>query len=61
MKHKTFAKILLPLIFLTFTLGCSTVKGWVGLGKDKTDDRPPEVLAEKGIKDLKKKNYDSSR
>jgi len=58
MKNKTFAKILLPLVFLTFTLGCSTVKGW--FGKKAPDDRPPEVLAEKGIKDLKKKNYDDA-
>ena len=58
MNRKTFAKILLPLVFLTFTTGCSTVKGW--FSKDKTDDRPPEVLAEKGIKDLKKKSYDDA-
>ena len=58
MKHKTFAKILLPLVFLAFTVGCSTVKGWFG-GKPKPD-QPPEVLAEQGIKNLKKKKYDDA-
>jgi len=58
MNRKTFAAILLPLVFFTFTMGCSTIKGW--FGKDKTDERPPEVLAAKGIKDLKKKNYDDA-
>ena len=40
MKHKTFAKILLPLVFLTFTLGCTTVKGWVGSAKIKLTKGP---------------------
>ena len=59
MKYKTFAKLLLPLVFLTFTFGCSTVKGWFG-NKNKNEGKPPEVLAEEGIKDLKKKNYDDA-
>jgi outer membrane protein assembly factor BamD len=54
MNRKTIVKLLLPLAFLAFTMGCSTIKGW--FGKDKTD-APPDVLAQKGIKDLKKKNY----
>jgi outer membrane protein assembly factor BamD len=58
MKQKTFVKILLPLVFLTFTFGCSTVKGW--FGKNKNEGKPPEVLAEQGLKDLKKKNYDDA-
>ncbi|MCX5889068.1 MAG: outer membrane protein assembly factor BamD [Deltaproteobacteria bacterium] len=58
MKQKTFVKILLPLVFLTFTFGCSTVKGW--FGKNKNEGKPPDVLAEQGLKDLKKKNYDDA-
>ncbi|MCK9377078.1 MAG: outer membrane protein assembly factor BamD [Syntrophobacterales bacterium] len=58
MNHKTFTKIFLPLVFLAFTLGCSTVSGW--FGKKKDTDKPPEVLAAEGIKDLKKKNYEDA-
>jgi outer membrane protein assembly factor BamD len=46
-------------LFLVFAFsGCSTVKGWFG-GKPKPD-QPPEVLAEQGIKNLKKKKYDDA-
>src|SRR5512139_2761540 len=58
MKHKTFAKLLLPLVVLMFTLGCSTVKGW--FGKKNNEGKPPDVLAEQGIQDLKKKKYDDA-
>lgn len=58
MKQKTIVKILLPLVFLTFTFGCSTVKGW--FNKKQNEGKPPEVLAEQGLKDLKKKNYDDA-
>ena len=58
MKPKTFVKIFLPLVFLTFVFGCSTVKGW--FSKNDNEGKPPEVLAEQGIKDLKKKNYDDA-
>lgn len=58
MKAKNFARIIVPVVFLTFTLGCSTVKGW--FGKKKTSDQPPDVLAEEGIKDLKKKKYEDA-
>jgi outer membrane protein assembly factor BamD len=34
--------------------GCSTVKGWFS---SKKPDLPPEVLAQEGIKDLKKRKY----
>jgi len=54
MRRKTLAKLLIPLVLLTFVLGCSTIKGWFGSEKP---DAPPDVLAQKGIKDLKKKNY----
>jgi len=57
MKQKTFIKLLLPIVLLTFTFGCSTVKGWFG---KKKKDAPPEVLAEEGIKNLKKKNYEDA-
>jgi outer membrane protein assembly factor BamD len=49
---------LLALVLVFAFSGCSTVKGW--FGKDKTDDRPPDVLAEEGIKNLKKKKYDDA-
>src|SRR4030042_2620866 len=58
MTKKAVIQVLLALVLLFAFSGCSTVKGW--FGKDKTDERPPEVLAESGIKDLKKKNYDEA-
>jgi len=58
MKQKTFVKILLPLVFLTFTIGCSSITGW--FGKNKNEGKPPEVLAEQGLTDLKKKKYDDA-
>ena len=58
MKRKTFARLLFPLILLTLIFGCSTVKGW--FGGTKKSDKPPDVLAQEGIKDLKKKNYDDA-
>ena len=54
MTRKIITKLLLLVVVLTFTFGCSTVKGWFG---KKKNDAPPDVLAEQGIKDLKKKNY----
>ena len=39
MNQKTIAKFLLPLVFLTFTCGCSTVKGWFGKKKNRTSPR----------------------
>ncbi len=59
MKSKTFAKLLMPVVLLSFILGCSTVKGWFGKDK-KNEGKPPDVLAEEGIKDLKKKKYDDA-
>ena len=56
MTPRTIAKCFLMLVMVAFISNCSTVKGWFGK-KDK-GDKPPEVLAEEGIKDLKKKNYD---
>lgn len=54
MTRKIIAKLLLLVVVLTFTFGCSTVKGWFA---KKKRDAPPDVLAEQGIKELKKKNY----
>ena len=54
MNRKIIAKLLLLVVVLTFTFGCSTFKGWFG---KKKKDAPPDVLAEEGIKELKKKNY----
>ncbi len=58
MQPKTCVKIFLPVVCLTFALGCSTVKGW--FSKNKNEGKPPDVLAEQGLKDLKKKNYDDA-
>ncbi len=57
MNRKIIAKLLLLVVVLTFTFGCSTVKGWFA---KKPKDAPPDVLAEEGIKDLKKKNYEDA-
>jgi outer membrane protein assembly factor BamD len=54
MNRKIIAKLLILVVFLTFTFGCSTVKGWFA---KKQKDQPPDVLAEQGLKELKKKNY----
>jgi len=54
---KAFARGVLALA-LVFTLsGCSTVKGWFGFGKKDTADQSPDVLAQKGIKDLRREKY----
>jgi outer membrane protein assembly factor BamD len=57
MNRKTFAKSLLLLACLSLTLGCATVKGWF---TNKKPDRPPDVMAEEGINDLKKKKYEDA-
>ena len=56
MNKKSLCKILLPLVLAAFTCSCSMISGWFGGGK-KDKDKAPEVLAQEGIKDLKKKNY----
>jgi outer membrane protein assembly factor BamD len=49
----------LLVFFLVFALsGCSTFKGW--FGKKNKPDRPPEELAQEGLKNLKKKKYDDA-
>jgi outer membrane protein assembly factor BamD len=59
MTPRTIAKCFLMLVMVAFISNCSTVKGWFGGNKDKSD-KPPDVLAEEGIKDLKKKKYDDA-
>ncbi len=58
MKTKTLAprvaKLLLPLLFLTFAFGCSTVKGWF---ESKKIDGTPDVVADRGLTDLQKKKF----
>jgi outer membrane protein assembly factor BamD len=58
MTKKTIIQGLLALALVFSFSGCSTVKGW--FGKGNKPDKPPEVLAQEGIKDLKKKNYDDA-
>lgn len=55
MTPRTIAKCFLMLVMFAFISNCSTVKGWFGK-KDK-EDKPPEVLAQEGIKELKKEKY----
>jgi len=57
MERKFWFKLLLTVALLTFTCGCSTIKGWFG---KKRPDAPPDVMAEQGIKHLKKKNYEDA-
>jgi outer membrane protein assembly factor BamD len=58
MTKKAVIQGLLALVLVFALSGCSTVKGW--FGKGEKPDRPPEVLAQEGIKDLRKKNYDDA-
>jgi outer membrane protein assembly factor BamD len=55
MPKKAVIRGLLALVLVFAFSGCSTVTGWFGK-KDK-GDKPPEVLAEEGIKELKKEKY----
>jgi outer membrane protein assembly factor BamD len=57
MRPQTLSKFLLPLLLAALLPGCGTIKGW--FGKEKKD-KPPEVLAQEGLKDLKKKKYDDA-
>jgi outer membrane protein assembly factor BamD len=55
MTGKTLGKVLLVLALAALTANCATVKGWFGGGKKP--DKPPDTMANEGIKQLKKKNY----
>jgi outer membrane protein assembly factor BamD len=61
MKSKTFtprvARLLLPLVLLSFAFGCSTVKGWFS---SKKPEGSPDVMASQGIQDLQKKKYEDA-
>jgi len=57
MTPKTIIKCLLMLVMVAFISNCGTVKGWFSKTKP---DKPPEVLAEEGIKNLKKRKYDDA-
>lgn len=57
MTKKTIANGLLTAVLVLGISGCSTVKGWFS---SKKPDRPPDVMAEEGIKDLRKKKYDNA-
>jgi outer membrane protein assembly factor BamD len=54
MTKKAIANGLLSLLLVLMISGCSTIKGWFSSTKP---DRPPDVLTQEGIKDLRKKNY----
>jgi outer membrane protein assembly factor BamD len=57
MTKKAIARGLLALVLVFGLSGCGTVKGWFS---KKKPDQPPDVLAQEGIKDLKKKKYDDA-
>lgn len=50
-------KLLIVLLVVALTGNCGTFKNWFG---GKKPEKPPEVMAEEGIKQLKKKNYDDA-
>jgi outer membrane protein assembly factor BamD len=56
MTKRTIAQSLLALVLVFAISGCG-IKGWFS---KKKPDAPPEVLAEEGIKNLKKKKYDDA-
>ena len=63
MPSKTFTKLLLPLALFFLLSSCASynpitnVKGWFA----KTpQDKPPDVMAEEGIKQLKKQKYEDA-
>jgi outer membrane protein assembly factor BamD len=58
MIKKTIIRCLLSVLLVAFVSGCSTFKGW--FGKKDSADRPPDVMAQEGIKQLKKKNFDEA-
>jgi outer membrane protein assembly factor BamD len=57
MSAKKVSQVLLILTLAALLGGCSTVKGWF---KSKQQDKPPDVMAREGIKQLKKKDYDDA-
>lgn len=57
MTMKKLMQFLLILVLAALLGGCSTVKGWFS---KKKPEKPPEVMAEEGIQQLKKKNYEDA-
>lgn len=57
MLRKRYVKLLLPFIVVAFVSGCGTLKGWFG---KKKPEKPPDIMAEEGIGQLKKKKYDEA-
>jgi outer membrane protein assembly factor BamD len=57
MHKKILTKLLVLVVLFSFVAGCTTVKGWFA---KKKPDKPPDVMADQGIKELKKKNYDDA-
>jgi len=57
MKDGKLFRFGLVLLIITLVGGCATMKGW--FAKKKTE-QPPEVMAAKGIEQLKKKKYDDA-
>jgi outer membrane protein assembly factor BamD len=58
MIKQTIIRCLLSVLLVAFVSSCSTFSGW--FGKKNTSDKPPEVMAQEGIKQLKKKDYDEA-
>jgi outer membrane protein assembly factor BamD len=57
MSGKKVSQVLLILALAALLGGCSTIKGWFS---KKKPDRPPDIMAKEGIKQLKKKDYDDA-
>jgi outer membrane protein assembly factor BamD len=57
MSAKKVSQVLLVLTLAVLLGGCGTVKGWFS---KKKEDKPPDVMAREGIKQLKKKDYDDA-
>lgn len=57
MTPRTIAKCFLMLVMVAFISNCGTVKGWFA---KKGPEKPPDVMADEGINQLKKKNYDDA-
>ena len=55
-RNKVF-QFLLVLTLAVLLGGCSTIKGWFG---KKKPDKPPDIMAQEGIKQLKKRDYDDA-
>ena len=57
MNKQKFIRFLLILTLVTMLGGCSKIKGWF---HSKKPERPPDIMAQEGLKQLKKKNYDEA-